>query len=146
PSLFNVACLGRRRRALPSKRETPSLFNGVCLRHQSPYLLISSSSLQVLLENHQVIGAIRVPADADDVVAEGNREVEHGPVLVVALEADVLVVAHLGPGVSGFHQLRGDSLAAVVGGNTIEPGVKDGWLQLETEEKADGLVADAGDH
>ena len=41
-----------------------------------------------LLEDHEVIAAVGVPAHADDVVAQGDGEVEHGSVFVVAFEAD----------------------------------------------------------
>ena len=69
-----------------------------------------------------------------------------GPVLVVALEADRLVIVLRAQLVDGVHELRGDSLAAVVRHHAVEPGEEDRRLQLEAEEEADRPVLDAGDH
>lgn len=43
---------------------------------------------QHLLKNHQVVTTVGIPADADNVVAQGDGQMEHGPVLVVAFKAD----------------------------------------------------------
>jgi hypothetical protein len=66
-------------------------------------------------------------------------------VLVVALEADRLVVVLPGPAVGGVHQLRGDPLAAALGQHPVKPGEEDRGLQLEPEEKPDRPVLQAGD-
>src|SRR5258708_3006705 len=75
---------------------------------------------QHLLEDHKVVPAIGVPADADDIVAQGDGQVQHRAVLIVAFETDRLVFVLLGPAMHGVHQLRGDSLASAVGHNAVE--------------------------
>jgi hypothetical protein len=48
--------------------------------------------------------------------------------------------------VDGFHELRGDALAAEVAQHPIEPGEEHTRLQLETEEEADRPLLDARHH
>src|SRR5262245_27533238 len=55
--------------------------------------------LQHLLEQDELVLAVAVPAHPDDIVAVVQRQEQHGPLLVVALEADRLVVVLLSPAV-----------------------------------------------
>src|SRR5205807_6642817 len=89
--------------------------------------------------------AIGIPAHTDDVVMERDGQVQHRPVLIVALEANGLVLVLLRPAMDGFHQLGGDSLAAILRYDAVKPGEEDSRLQLEADEKANRPVADPGD-
>src|SRR5205814_1223629 len=99
---------------------------------------------QILLENDQVIRMSGIPADADDVVADGDGEVDEFALVVHALAADVLVTVVLGPGLLGVLQLAGDAVAAQVGQDAAEPVIEHSRLQLETHPETDRLFINAG--
>src|SRR3982750_597476 len=67
---------------------------------------------QVLLEHDEVVGVGRVPPDADDVVADGDGEVDELPLVVHALAPDVLVPVVPRPRLLGFLELPPDAVAA----------------------------------
>src|SRR5262245_16540068 len=101
----------------------PRFFGGRCrleLR-RATFVRLEAYLAKHLLEDHKVIAAVGIPADADDVVAQGDGEVQHRAMLVVALEAEGLVFVLLGPGVHGVHELRCHALAAKVGQHAVEP-------------------------
>src|SRR5437899_566500 len=97
------------------------------------------SVCQRLLEDHQVVPAVGVPTDADDVVTQRDRQVQHRPVLVVALEADRVVLVLPCPAVYGVHELSRDPLPATVRDHPVEPAEEYVRLELEADEKPDGL-------
>src|SRR5262249_58032137 len=105
-----------------------------------------SSRRERLLEDHQIRFPIWIPADADDVILLGDRQVQHGPMLVVALEADRFVIVLLRPAMDGVHELRGNSLAAELGKDAVEPGEKNHRLKFKSKEKPHGAVADTPHH
>src|ERR671922_2588089 len=90
----------------------------------------NESLQQILLEDNQVIGMCRIPADADNVVADGNCEVNELALVVHALAADVLIAVVLGPGLLGILQLAGDAMAAEVGEHTSQPVIEHAWLEF----------------
>ncbi len=94
--------------------------------------------------DYQVVAAVGVPADADDVVAEGNGEVDRA-MLVVAFEANGLVVVLPGPAMDGVHELAGDPLTPAIGNHAVKPGKENGRIELKAHEKADGIIIDAAD-
>src|SRR4051812_29158544 len=63
----------------------------------------------------------------------------------MAFQSDRLVPLLGGPRLSRLHQLRADPAAAEVGNDAVKPGEERIRLQFESEEEADGAVADAGD-
>src|SRR4051794_32977175 len=103
------------------------------------------SMRQHFFEDHQVVPAIGVPTNADDVVTKRNRQMEHWAMLIVALEADRFVLVLPGPAMHGIHELAGDALPAALLQHAIEPGEEHGRLQLEAHEKTDGALLDLGD-
>ena len=60
---------------------------------------------QVLLEHDEVIAAVGVPVQPDDVVAELDRQMQHRAVAVVTLQSDRFVVVLGGPALGRFHEL-----------------------------------------
>src|SRR4051812_39104400 len=72
---------------------------------------------EVLLKHNQIIRMGRIPADADDVVAERYREVDELSLVVHALAADVFVAMVLGPGLLGFLELTANAVAAHLAGD-----------------------------
>src|SRR4051812_17432700 len=99
---------------------------------------------QILLKNNQIIGVSRIPADADDVVADGDVEVDELALVVHALAADVLVAVILGPRLLGFLQLAGDAVATQISQHAAEPVIKHAGLELKANPEADGFFVDAG--
>src|SRR4051794_12164752 len=87
----------------------------------------------------------RVPADADDVVAYIDGEVDELSLVVHAFAADVFVAVVLGPRLLGFLELPADAVAADIGKDAAEPVVEHARLQLETDPEADRLFVHAGD-
>ncbi len=66
--------------------------------------------------------------------------------LVVALEANGLVLVRYSPALGGFHELRTDAVATVLGQHAVEPREERVGLQFEAEEEADRAVLDPRDH
>src|SRR5262249_25946535 len=100
---------------------------------------------QDLFENDQVVAAVRIPADADNVITQSDGQVEHGTMLVMTFEANRFVFVLVGPAMDRLHELRRNSLAAEFRQHAVEPGKVDVRLQLEAKKKADRTVTDAGD-
>jgi hypothetical protein len=86
-----------------------------------------------------------IPADADDVVAECDGEVDEFALVVHAFAADVFVAVVFGPGLLGFLELSTDAVAADVGDDRAEPVVEHAGLEFETDPETDGFVVHAGD-
>ena len=101
---------------------------------------------QHLLEQHEVVPAVGIPAHADDVIFLGNAQVKHRTMLVVTLEANGIVIVEQRPAMHRVHQLRRDPLPAKFRQHTIEPRKEDARFQLEPERKANGVVVDTGHH
>src|SRR5262249_34200055 len=101
--------------------------------------------VQHLLEDDQVVSPIRVPADADHVVAQGDGQMKHRTVLVMAFETNGLVLVLFRPLVDGVHELRGDPLSPEIRDHSIKPGEKHRRLQLKTEEESDRAIINPSD-
>src|SRR5262245_20623789 len=82
---------------------------------------------------------------ANDVVATLDGQVQHRPLVIVALKTKILVVVLFRPAMDSFHELRSDSMAAVFSEDAVEPDIEDVRFQLEAEAKSDGTLVDAGD-
>ena len=100
---------------------------------------------QVFLKDDQVVGVGGVPADADDVVADVDGEVDELALVVQALAADVLVAVVLGPGLLGFLKLPGDAVPAEVGQDAAEPVVEHAGLEFKADPEAHRPVVHAGE-
>src|SRR5262245_58913757 len=98
---------------------------------------------EVLLENHQVRVAIGIPPDSDDVIAGGDRHVQHGAMLVLAFESNRVVFVFAYPGMHSLDQLRGDSHPPAIRQNSEQPGKKDSRFEFKTQRKSNGPFAEA---
>src|SRR5260370_15392229 len=63
------------------------------------------SNVQYFFEDHQIIATIRVPANADDVVAARDRQVQHQADLGVAFKSNGFVLDLFVPLMNRLHQL-----------------------------------------
>ena len=81
---------------------------------------------------------------SDVIVALGDGDVKHGPVLIEALETDHLVVVLDGPGLLGLDELGRDALAAEVGEHAAKPRKVGCRHQLESDSEADMIVLEQG--
>ena len=95
---------------------------------------------QDLFEDHRGFPPIRVPADTQNVVnSAAHGQLQHRPVLIVALEADGRILMGQRLCVGRIHQLRGNSFAAKFGHHTVQPGEKDRRLQLKPMKNPTGM-------
>src|SRR5579862_9671696 len=92
---------------------------------------------QILLKHDQIIRMRRIPADADDVVAQGDGEMDELALMIHALAADVLVAVILGPGLLGFLQLPAHAMTSNIADNRAQPVIKHAGLELESDPKTD---------
>jgi len=100
---------------------------------------------QIFFEHHQIIRVRAVPADADNIEAEFDSEVDEFTLVIHALTADVFVAVIARPGDLGVVQLPGDSAATGVGFDGAHPVIKHARLEFEAHPEADGPVVHAGD-
>src|SRR5215207_9235092 len=107
-------------------------------------VILDSLFHKVLLKHHQVVRVRRIPADADDVVAKLDGEVDKLALVVHALAADVFVAMILRPGLLCLLQLPANALAAEIGADSAEPVIKHPGLKLKTDPETHRAVADAG--